>query len=64
MDTNLVCNGVTNCADGSDEGVNCVQHSCSSPSAPLCDHSCVSTPYGPVSEEQCVFGYLAISHKW
>uniref|UniRef100_I3J869 Si:dkey-88l16.3 n=1 Tax=Oreochromis niloticus TaxID=8128 RepID=I3J869_ORENI len=47
VDTNLVCNGITNCADGSDEGVNCVQRSCSSPSAPFCDHSCVSTPYGP-----------------
>ncbi|XP_026029961.1 low-density lipoprotein receptor-related protein 2 isoform X8 [Astatotilapia calliptera] len=59
VDTNLVCNGVTNCADGSDEGVNCVQHSCSSPSAPLCDHSCVSTPYGPKC--YCAAGFRLMS---
>uniref|UniRef100_A0A3Q4GYW6 Low-density lipoprotein receptor-related protein 2-like n=1 Tax=Neolamprologus brichardi TaxID=32507 RepID=A0A3Q4GYW6_NEOBR len=59
VDTNLVCNGVTNCADGSDEGVNCVLRSCSSPSAPLCEHSCVSTPYGPKC--YCAAGFRLMS---
>ncbi|XP_047229389.1 low-density lipoprotein receptor-related protein 2 isoform X2 [Girardinichthys multiradiatus] len=47
LDTRLVCNGITNCADGSDEGMGCAQRNCSGPSAPTCDHSCVSTPNGP-----------------
>ncbi|KAM7369179.1 hypothetical protein PAMP_013472 [Pampus punctatissimus] len=47
LDPRLVCNGFTNCADSSDEGVGCAQHNCSSPSAPQCDHHCVSTPDGP-----------------
>ncbi|XP_070408848.1 prolow-density lipoprotein receptor-related protein 1 isoform X2 [Nothobranchius furzeri] len=47
LDPKLVCNGFTNCADGSDEGVGCAQRNCSSPSAPLCDFRCVSTPNGP-----------------
>ncbi|XP_071323032.1 low-density lipoprotein receptor-related protein 2 isoform X2 [Trachinotus anak] len=46
VDPGLVCNGFTNCADGSDEGVGCAQRNCSSPSAPRCDHHCVSTPNG------------------
>jgi len=49
VDTSLVCNRITNCADGSDEGEGCVQRNCSSQSAPQCDHHCVSTPNGPVS---------------
>ncbi|MEQ2168910.1 hypothetical protein GOODEAATRI_019522, partial [Goodea atripinnis] len=48
LDTRLVCNGITNCADGSDEGMGCAQRNCSGPSAPTCDHSCVSTPNGPL----------------
>ncbi|CAK6954680.1 low-density lipoprotein receptor-related protein 2-like isoform X4 [Scomber scombrus] len=47
LEPRLVCNGLTNCADSSDEGVGCAQHNCSSPSAPGCDHHCVSTPNGP-----------------
>uniref|UniRef100_A0A3Q3B493 Si:dkey-88l16.3 n=1 Tax=Kryptolebias marmoratus TaxID=37003 RepID=A0A3Q3B493_KRYMA len=47
LEPRLVCNGLTNCADGSDEGVGCAQRNCSSPSSPMCDHSCVSTPNGP-----------------
>ncbi|XP_044029701.1 low-density lipoprotein receptor-related protein 2-like isoform X2 [Siniperca chuatsi] len=47
VDHRLVCNRFTNCADSSDEGVGCAQHNCSSPSAPQCDHDCVSTPNGP-----------------
>ncbi|MED6263823.1 hypothetical protein CHARACLAT_008544, partial [Characodon lateralis] len=47
LDTRLVCNGITNCADGSDESMGCAQRNCSGPSAPTCDHSCVSTPNGP-----------------
>ncbi|XP_061782869.1 uncharacterized protein [Nerophis lumbriciformis] len=43
----LVCNGFTNCADSSDEGVGCTLRNCSSPLAPRCEHSCVSTPNGP-----------------
>ncbi|XP_018536167.1 low-density lipoprotein receptor-related protein 2 isoform X1 [Lates calcarifer] len=43
----LVCNGLTNCADSSDEGPGCSQRNCSSPSPPPCDHHCVSTPNGP-----------------
>ncbi|XP_043952272.1 low-density lipoprotein receptor-related protein 2-like isoform X1 [Gambusia affinis] len=47
LETRLVCNGINNCIDGSDEGVGCAQRNCSSPSAPTCDHRCVSTPNGP-----------------
>ncbi|XP_077399138.1 uncharacterized protein LOC144034293 [Vanacampus margaritifer] len=47
VDPRLVCNGFINCADSSDEGVGCTLRNCSSPSAPRCDHSCVSTPSGP-----------------
>uniref|UniRef100_A0A3B4VCW2 Si:dkey-88l16.3 n=1 Tax=Seriola dumerili TaxID=41447 RepID=A0A3B4VCW2_SERDU len=46
LEPGLVCNGFTNCADSSDEGVGCTQRNCSSPSAPQCDHHCVSTPNG------------------
>ncbi|XP_031154061.1 low-density lipoprotein receptor-related protein 2-like isoform X3 [Sander lucioperca] len=44
VDPRLVCNGFTNCADSSDEGAGCARRNCSSPSAPRCDHHCVSTP--------------------
>ncbi|XP_016532550.1 low-density lipoprotein receptor-related protein 2 isoform X4 [Poecilia formosa] len=47
LEPSLVCNGIANCVDGSDEGVGCAQRNCSSPSAPTCDHRCVSTPKGP-----------------
>ncbi|XP_034085132.1 low-density lipoprotein receptor-related protein 2 isoform X2 [Gymnodraco acuticeps] len=47
VDPSLVCNGLTNCADRSDEGAGCAQHNCSSPSAPRCEEYCVSTPTGP-----------------
>ncbi|KAM8828744.1 uncharacterized protein AB9W97_004546 [Spinachia spinachia] len=47
LDPLLVCNGFANCADNSDEGAGCARYNCSSPSAPRCDHSCVSTPNGP-----------------
>ncbi|KAM6903050.1 uncharacterized protein FYW49_016557 [Xenentodon cancila] len=47
LDPSLLCNGLTNCADSTDEGVGCGQYNCSSPSAPHCDHRCVSTPKGP-----------------
>ncbi|XP_061603255.1 low-density lipoprotein receptor-related protein 2 isoform X2 [Phyllopteryx taeniolatus] len=47
VDLRLVCSGFINCADSSDEGVGCTLRNCSSPSAPHCDHSCVSTPNGP-----------------
>ncbi|CAJ1071213.1 low-density lipoprotein receptor-related protein 2-like isoform X1 [Xyrichtys novacula] len=46
LDPRLVCNGLTNCADGSDEGPGCAKYNCSSFSAPRCDHRCVSTPNG------------------
>ncbi|XP_029941468.1 low-density lipoprotein receptor-related protein 2 [Salarias fasciatus] len=49
IDPKLLCNGKSNCVDSSDEGVGCGQRNCSSPSAPQCDHNCVSTPAGPVS---------------
>lgn len=49
LEPRLVCDGVTNCADRSDEGAGCAQRNCSSSSAPRCDHHCVSTPNGPVS---------------
>lgn len=52
-----MCNGITNCVDGSDEGIGCVQRNCSAPSAPTCDHSCVSTPNGPVSKELLVLNF-------
>ncbi|XP_077353898.1 uncharacterized protein lrp13b isoform X2 [Festucalex cinctus] len=47
VDPRLVCNGLINCADSSDEGVGCTLRNCSSPTSPHCDHSCVSTPNGP-----------------
>nr|XP_033952177.1 low-density lipoprotein receptor-related protein 2-like isoform X2 [Pseudochaenichthys georgianus] len=47
VDPSLVCNGLTNCADRSDEGAGCAQHNCSSLSAPRCEEYCVSTPTGP-----------------
>lgn len=47
LEPRLVCDGVTNCADRSDEGAGCAQRNCSSSSAPRCDHHCVSTPNGP-----------------
>ncbi|XP_038589287.1 low-density lipoprotein receptor-related protein 2 isoform X3 [Micropterus salmoides] len=47
VDPRLVCDRFTNCADRSDEGMGCAQRNCSSPSAPQCDHHCVSTPNGP-----------------
>ncbi|CAL8280063.1 unnamed protein product [Merluccius merluccius] len=46
LDPALVCNRITNCADGSDEGPGCLQQNCSGPAAPRCDHRCVSTPHG------------------
>ncbi|CAL8318102.1 unnamed protein product [Lota lota] len=46
LDPALVCNRITNCADGSDEGPGCLQQNCSSPAAPRCDHRCVNTPQG------------------
>ncbi|XP_077478907.1 uncharacterized protein lrp13b [Stigmatopora argus] len=47
VDPRLACNGILNCVDGSDEGVGCTLHNCSSPLAPQCYHGCVSTPNGP-----------------
>ncbi|XP_028456831.1 low-density lipoprotein receptor-related protein 2 isoform X2 [Perca flavescens] len=44
VDPRLVCNRFTNCADSSDEGEGCARRNCSSPSAPRCEHHCVSTP--------------------
>uniref|UniRef100_A0A665XAN3 Si:dkey-88l16.3 n=1 Tax=Echeneis naucrates TaxID=173247 RepID=A0A665XAN3_ECHNA len=59
VDPGLVCNGFTNCADSSDEGVGCSQHNCSSPSAPRCDHRCVSTPNGAGC--YCASGFRLLS---
>ncbi|XP_041826726.1 low-density lipoprotein receptor-related protein 2-like isoform X3 [Melanotaenia boesemani] len=56
LDPSLVCNGRINCADSSDEGVGCAQRNCSSPSAPQCDHHCVSTPNGPRC--YCTVGFM------
>ncbi|XP_057675771.1 low-density lipoprotein receptor-related protein 2 isoform X2 [Corythoichthys intestinalis] len=47
VDPGLVCNGVINCADSSDEGVGCTLRNCSTLSAPQCNYHCVSTPNGP-----------------
>ncbi|KAI3362051.1 hypothetical protein L3Q82_012395, partial [Scortum barcoo] len=55
LDPRLVCNGFTNCADSSDEGIGCAQRNCSSPFAPQCDHHCVSTPNGPTC--YCAAGF-------
>uniref|UniRef100_A0A667WW69 Low-density lipoprotein receptor-related protein 2-like n=1 Tax=Myripristis murdjan TaxID=586833 RepID=A0A667WW69_9TELE len=55
VDPSLLCNTITNCADGSDEGLGCFEHNCSSPSAPRCDHHCVSTPQGPKC--RCASGF-------
>lgn len=51
VDPRLVCNGFTNCIDGSDEGPGCAQRNCSSQSAPQCDQHCISTPEGPVGTQ-------------
>lgn len=47
LDPALVCNGITNCADGSDEGGSC-QMSCSEADNSRCSQSCYSTPQGTV----------------
>ncbi|KAM9793487.1 uncharacterized protein ACBT44_017953 isoform 4-T4 [Syngnathus typhle] len=55
VDPRLACNGLINCADSSDEGVGCKLRNCSSPSLPRCEHSCVSTPNGPIC--YCTAGF-------
>ncbi|XP_075935564.1 uncharacterized protein LOC142935234 [Anarhichas minor] len=55
VDPRLVCNGLTNCADSSDEGAGCARRNCTSVSAPRCDHRCVSTPNGPTC--YCAAGF-------
>ncbi|XP_031711305.1 low-density lipoprotein receptor-related protein 2-like [Anarrhichthys ocellatus] len=55
VDPRLVCNGLTNCADSSDEGAGCARRNCTSLSAPRCDHRCVSTPNGPTC--YCAAGF-------
>ncbi|XP_034047695.1 low-density lipoprotein receptor-related protein 2-like [Thalassophryne amazonica] len=57
----LVCNGVSNCVDGSDEGVGCTQSNCSSLSAPQCEDTCVSTPNGPRCS--CAAGFRLQSNR-
>ena len=42
----LVCNGITNCADGSDEGGSC-QMKCADVDS-RCAQDCYSTPQGTV----------------
>ncbi|MBN3311182.1 LRP4 protein, partial [Amia calva] len=44
MKTSLVCNGISNCPDGSDEGGNCTTVHCSS--SAQCSQICYSTPRG------------------
>lgn len=51
MDASLVCNGVINCADGSDEGGSC-QTSCSEADSSRCSQICSSSPQGPVRTNQ------------
>lgn len=48
LDPVLVCNGITNCADGSDEGGDC-HITCTEAGEGRCSHSCHSTPQGAVS---------------
>lgn len=47
LDPVLLCNGITNCADGSDEGGSC-QINCSEDDNKRCSQSCHSTPQGTV----------------
>lgn len=47
LDPALMCNGITNCADGSDEGGSC-QIKCAGPENTRCSQSCYSTPQGTV----------------
>ncbi|KAM8873175.1 uncharacterized protein ACB058_004818 isoform 2-T2 [Synchiropus picturatus] len=62
LDPGLACNGITNCADMSDEGSGCNVHNCSSYFAPLCDQHCVSTPNGPKCF--CKEGYKLFSTRY
>lgn len=56
VDPRLMCDGVINCLDGSDEGLGCLSNNCSSLRKPQCQHYCVSTPRGAVSNYQLVCG--------
>lgn len=47
LDPALVCNGFSNCADGSDEGGSC-QTTCTEEEKSHCSQSCYSTPQGTV----------------
>lgn len=47
LDPNLVCNGMTNCADGSDEGGSC-HTDCAEENIMHCSQGCYNTPQGPV----------------
>ncbi|XP_036382770.1 low-density lipoprotein receptor-like [Megalops cyprinoides] len=46
LDPGLVCNTVSNCPDGSDEGGSCLSSNCSSPDGSRCAQDCYITPEG------------------
>lgn len=48
LDPSLVCNGITNCADGSDEGGSC-RINCAEADSRRCSQNCYNTPQGTVS---------------
>lgn len=48
LDPALVCNSITNCADGSDEEGKCKMN-CADVDMSRCSQICYSTPQGPVS---------------
>lgn len=57
----LMCNGVRNCVDGSDEGAGCTT-SCSEADHARCSQTCYSTPQGPVRANQQLGAVTGQSH--
>ena len=50
LELEQVCNEITNCADGSDEGGACLTR-CAQQDFARCSHMCHSTPQGTVRSE-------------
>lgn len=59
----LMCNGVRNCVDGSDEGPGCTT-TCSEADQARCSQTCQSTPQGPVRANQHLAAATGQSHDF
>lgn len=58
----LLCDGVRNCVDGSDEGAGC-SATCSEADRARCSQTCHSTPQGPVRANQQLAAAVGRSHE-